>query len=116
LRAVSEHLKNSIRVNWWNSWRFLLTTHSTSRPAATTKPVERSVCIPLAKIRRIRVHRRAIVHTDGPLINADAADLRGSRRRDRKRLARGFCQKKKVLRICHTNFTKTIAETWMTLV
>jgi len=47
---------------------------------AATKPVNKSSRIQSAKIRRIRVHQRAILRPDCPLMNADAADLRGSGR------------------------------------
>jgi len=47
---------------------------------AATKPVNKGSRIRSAEIRRIRVHQRAIVRPDGPLINADSAGLRGSGR------------------------------------
>ena len=51
---------------------------------AATKPVNKSSRIRSAKIRRIRVHQRAIGTHNSPLMNADSADLRGSSRGMRK--------------------------------
>jgi len=51
---------------------------------AAAKPVNKSSRIRSAKIRRIRVYQRAIGMHNGPLMNADWADLRGSGRGMRK--------------------------------
>ena len=63
------------------SWRPLLVAQLSpqSSPAATNPGKDAS--IRTAKIRRIRVDQRAIGMHNSPRINADAADLRGSRRK-----------------------------------
>jgi len=51
---------------------------------AAAKPVNKGSRIRSAKIRRIRVHQRAIGTHNGTLIKADSADQRGSGRGMRK--------------------------------
>src|SRR5437867_1037871 len=58
-----------------------------------------------AQIRRIRVDQRTIVHTDGPRINADAADLRGPRHQE-------LLQKGKDLRVSGTEQPGRLCSFW----